>query len=104
VTIDRNLLKTISQCLRCREHTSLTIGDSELEDKNLGILQTYPIALVSFVHRPTPSGDHSPEKDLEFFSIAESEFGLTSILLESRLDTTSDEDDVVYLYGMYYHC
>lgn len=37
------------------------------------------IVLVSFAHRP--SVDHSPDNDLEFFSLASSEFGLESVHL-----------------------
>lgn len=55
---------------------------------------------MSFMHRPTPSGDHRPEHDLEFFQIAKEEYQLSSLLLESREDPESG--DLVYLYCLYH--
>ena len=89
----RNLLVTVSNCLK-RERVSC--------NPNSNLIST-PVALVSFVHRPTLSGEHTADMDLEFFEKAQSEFGLSSILLDQRTELIGEENETVYLYGMYYN-
>lgn len=100
----RNLLFTIKNCLSKKKFQLLDLPPHLLHHELSpfqSILQSYPIALVSFIHRPTPSGDHTPQHDLEFFDIAFHEYQLCSLLLESREDSV-DSGDIVYLYCLYH--
>lgn len=63
------------------------------------------IALLSFVHRPTPDMSHTSEKDLEFISSAEKEYGLTCTLLgsypsEKSVDEKEGQIANVLLYSL----
>ena len=83
-TLHRQLLKTVKSCLA-----------------------TNGVALITFVHRPTAT--HRPENDLEFFQIAQDEFGLRWVNISTcsaRLgagvvdqDSSEGEDDV-HLYSL----
>ena len=108
-------METVSRCLSRQKFPSPSEdGDLQQEDSSPSpsphisqILQNYPLALVSFVHRPTPSGDHTTEKDLEFFQVAQDEFDLSCLLLQQKKThgeehEDGDEEDMVYLYALYF--
>jgi hypothetical protein len=94
-SVSRNLLETVSRCLSHRHSTQHT--DSDFDHS---IPKTHPVALVSFVHRPTPSGDHTPAHDLEFFHLARTEYGLRSTLLVERWE--EEDEEMVYLYSLHF--
>ena len=62
------------------------------------------IAYMTFAHRPTQDSlDHTPDKDLEFFALAASDFGLESTLIQV-VSKYHDVDEIsfidVYLYSL----
>ena len=62
------------------------------------------IAYMTFAHRPTPdSKDHPSDTDLEFFTLASSDFGLESTLIQivSKYHDVGEIDSIdVYLYSL----
>jgi predicted nicotinamide N-methyase len=66
-------------------------------------------ALVSLAHRPTDDNEHNRERDMEFFSRAQSEeFGFRVELLRTQTDAadalsgSGDDNMDVYLYSLKY--
>lgn len=80
-TSHRDLLQTVKLCLLDDPHS---------------------VALIGLAHRPTE--DHSPERDLEFFELASSEFEFNVAMEESSTKyVTGSHDDFdveVFVYSM----
>lgn len=77
---------------------------SKLLESISACLNKKGVAYMTFAHRPTPNSlDHTPDNDLEFFTLASLNFGLDSTLIQIYTEYHDVGENIpiaVYLYSL----